>query len=114
MIFALVPLVIFLVWVRAGSAISIFFPMESDYSGRDLLGYLSVGTFVGAIFAGITFCASVFSLPMIMHRNVDAVTAVVTSVNAVLRNKAAMFVWISLILFGLVLGVRPLIAAIQA
>jgi len=105
MIFALVLLVIFLLWVRAGSVISIFFPTESDYGWRDLLGYLSVGTFVGAIFTGITFCASAFSLPMIMHRDVDAVTAVVTSVNAVLRNKAAMFVWISLILFGLVLGV---------
>jgi len=105
MIFALVLLVIFLLWVRAGSVISIFFPTEADYGWRDLLGYLSVGTFVGAIFTGITFCASAFSLPMIMHRDVDAVTAVVTSVNAVLRNKAAMFVWISLILFGLVLGV---------
>jgi uncharacterized membrane protein len=105
MVFALVLLVIFLIWERAGSVISIFLPMESDYSWRDLLVYLSIGTFVGAIFTGITFCASVFSLPMIMHRDVDAVTAVVTSVNAVLRNKAAMCVWISLILFGLVLGV---------
>lgn len=105
LVFALVLLVIFLVWARAGSAISIFFPVESDYEWRDLMGYLSIGTFVGAIFTGITFCASAFSLPMIMHRDVDTITAVVTSVNAVLRNKLAMFVWITLILFGLVLGI---------
>jgi len=105
LVFALVLLVIFLVWARAGSVISIFFPVESDYEWRDLAGYLSVGTFVGAIFTGITFCASAFSLPMIMHRDVDTITAVVTSVNAVLRNKLAMFVWITLILFGLLFGI---------
>ena len=31
-------------------------------------------------------------------------TAVVTSVNAVLRNKRAMLVWLSIIVFGLLLG----------
>lgn len=104
LIFALVLLVIFLVWARAGSAISIFFPVEADYELRDLVSYLSVGTFVGAIFTAITFSASAFSLPMIMHRDVDTITAVVTSINAVLRNKFAMFVWLTLILVGLVIG----------
>jgi uncharacterized membrane protein len=42
---------------------------------------------------------------MIMHRNVDSITAIVTSVNAVLRNKAAMFVWVCLIGAGLLVGV---------
>ncbi len=32
----------------------------------------------------------IFALPMIMHRDVDAVTAVITSINAVLRNKKPM------------------------
>jgi uncharacterized membrane protein len=105
MIFALVLLVIFLIWARAGSAIAIFFPIESDYEVSDLVGYLSVGTLVGAIFTAITFSASAFSLPMIMHRDVDTITAVVTSINAVLRNKLAMFVWMTLILAGLVIGV---------
>lgn len=105
LVFALVLLVIFLVWARAGSAVSIFFPVESDYEWRDLAGYLAVGTFVGAIFTVITFSASAFSLPMIMHRDVDSITAVVTSINAVLRNKLAMFVWMTLIVIGLVIGI---------
>ncbi len=104
LLFALVLLVIFLVWARAGSAISIFFPIEADYELRDLVSYLSIGTFVGAIFTAITFSASAFSLPMIMHRDVDTITAVVTSINAVLRNKMAMFVWLTLILSGLLIG----------
>ena len=41
---------------------------------------------------------------MIMHRDVDTVTAIVTSINAVLRNKLAMIVWLSLIMLGLLIG----------
>ncbi len=104
LIFALVLLVVFLIWARAGSMVHVFFPMESEPRLLDLLTYFTVGTTVGAIFTAITFCISAFSLPMIMHRNVDSITAIVTSVNAVLRNKAAMFVWVCLIGFGLFLG----------
>ena len=48
----------------------------------DLGLYLGVGTAVGAVFAVLTFSVSAFSLPMIMHRRIDAVTAVITSINA--------------------------------
>jgi len=57
------------------------------------------------VFAAATFCASAFSLPMIMHRDVDSVTAIVTSVNAVLRNKGAMALWLTIIVTSLLLGV---------
>ena len=42
---------------------------------------------------------------MIMHRDVDSITAVVTSINAVLRNKLAMFIWLSIVIATLLLGV---------
>ena len=70
----------------------------------DMLGYLSIGSVVGAVFAALTFAVSAFSLPMIVDRRVDAVTAAVTSINAVLRNKLAMAVWFGLIVVGVVLG----------
>lgn len=105
MIFALVLLVIFLVWARAAVMVSVFFPTTGDPGLRDLAGYLAFGSAVGAVFAAVTFSASAFSLPMIMHRNVDSVTAIVTSVNAVLRNKGAMAVWLALIIAGLLIGV---------
>jgi len=41
---------------------------------------------------------------MIMHRRVDAVTAVVTSFNAVLRNKLPMMLWLAMIVAGLLIG----------
>ena len=105
MVFALVLLVIFLVWARAAVMVTVFFPTEGEPTMGDIASYLAFGTVVGAVFAAITFSASAFSLPMIMHRNVDSVTAIVTSVNAVLRNKFAMLVWLTIIVAGLALGV---------
>ena len=104
MVFALFLLVVFLIWARAGSMVHVFFPMEANPELADLATYLAIGSAVGAIFAAITFAASAFSLPMLMHRDVDAVTAVVTSINAVLRNKPAMLVWVLCIVGLLVLG----------
>ncbi len=105
MIFALVLLIIFLVWARAGSMVSIFFPVRGEWELADLVPYLTVGSSIGAVFAAITFSASAFSLPMIMHRKVDTVTAVVTSINAVLRNKTVMALWLAIIVAGVVIGV---------
>lgn len=93
MVFALILLVVFLVWARAATMVHIFFPIKSNYSLGDLAIFLGIGSAVGAIFATVVFTASAFSLPMIMDRKVDAITAVITSANAVLRNKLTMLVW---------------------
>ena len=105
MIFALALLVIFLVWARAAIMVSVFFPTSGDPTITDWVFYLGFGSAIGAVFAAITFSASAFSLPMIMHRDVDSITAIVTSVNAVLRNKLAMIVWLAIVVMSLLLGV---------
>jgi len=104
LIFAIILLIIFMVWARAAVMVTVFFPTEGEQTARDLLPYLAFGSLVGSVFAGATFCASVFSLPMLMHRNVDSITAIVTSVNAVLRNKRAMLIWLTIIVASLTLG----------
>ncbi len=105
MIFALVLLVIFLVWARAAVMVTVFFPTDGTPTLEELSAFLAFGSLIGAVFAAITFSASAFSLPMLMHRDVDSVTAIVTSINAVLRNKLPMLIWLGVIVFGLVLGV---------
>lgn len=105
LVFTLVLMVVFLVWARASSMVSIFLPSSGDYALAEMAPYFSVLAGVSVIFLSITFAASVFSLPMIMHRDVDAITAVITSVNAVLRNKVAMLVWGVLIAATVLLGI---------
>ena len=104
-VFALVLLVIFLVWARSAVMVTAFmFPADAEPTTSEMVSFLLFGSGVGAIFAAVTFSASAFSLPMIMHRDVDSVTAIVTSVNAVLRNKLPMFVWLTIIVTSLVIG----------
>jgi uncharacterized membrane protein len=105
MIFALVLLVIFLLWARSAVMITVFFPTDGDVTLQGWLTYLGFGSMVGAVFAAVTFSASAFSLPMIMHRDVDSITAVVTSINAVLRNKLAMAIWLAIVVISLLVGV---------
>jgi len=105
MIFALALLVIFLVWARAAVMVTVFFPTDGEATLAELLTYLGFGSMIGAVFAAITFSASAFSLPMIMHRDVDSITAIVTSINAVLRNKRAMIVWLTIVVGSLLIGV---------
>ena len=104
MVFALVLLVIFLVWARAASMISVFFPFEADPGWRDLIPYLGIGSAVGSVFALLCFAVTAFSLPIMHERRVDAITAVVSSVNAVLRNKRAMLLWVTMIVASVLIG----------
>jgi len=104
MVFALMLMIVFLVWWRAASAVHIFFPVDmTTPDWTDYLQFLGIGSAIGSIFAVIVFSAAAFSLPMLMDREADSISAVVTSINAVLRNKPAMAVWAALI----VLAVAP-------
>ncbi|MBT8049915.1 MAG: DUF2189 domain-containing protein [Gammaproteobacteria bacterium] len=93
MVFALALLVLCLLWARAASMVHIFFPATGSARFEDLVLYLGIGSAVGAVFAAIAFTASVFSLPFIANRDVDVITAIVSSVNAVLRNRWTMALW---------------------
>lgn len=104
MVFALALLVVFLLWARAASVLSVLLPVQAEPDLVQMWPYLTVGTLVGAVFAAITFSVSAFSLPMIDDRDTDTVTALVTSINAVLRNKRAMAVWVAIIVFCVLLG----------
>jgi uncharacterized membrane protein len=101
LLFALVLLIILLVWARAASMVHIFMPLSDDIGLIGWLQFLAVGSAVGAIFAGIVFTAAAFSLPMMLDRGTDAITSALTSANAVFTNKGPMLVWAALI-FGLI------------
>ncbi|TNJ33431.1 DUF2189 domain-containing protein [Arenimonas terrae] len=95
-VFALAQLVILMLWVRAGMMVNAFVPVE-DGSTVALVEFLLIGSAAGSVFAALTFAIAAFSLPMIADRDVDMVTAGVSSVNAVLRNKGVLLWWAALI-----------------
>jgi uncharacterized membrane protein len=112
MVFALMLMVVFLVWWRAASGIHIFFPVDmTTPDWRDYLQFFGIGSAVGSLFALIVFAAAAFSLPMLVDRDCDSITAVLTSVNAVLRNKPAMAVWAALIVLAVAPGFALLLIA---
>lgn len=104
LVLGIILLVVLLVWARAATIMSVFLPMQAHPGWQQLLPYFGIGSMVGAVFAGVVFAASAFSVPMIMDRKADAITAVVTSTNAVLRNKKPMLLWAAIIVLSVLLG----------
>jgi len=54
---------------------------------------LLVGSVVGGLFAAFSFAISTFSVPMLLDQDVDAFTAMGTSISMVFRNLPVMFTW---------------------
>jgi uncharacterized membrane protein len=71
------------------------------------LAMLAFGTAVGAAFATLLFCLTVVSLPMLLDREVDFVTAMLTSFALVRENPRVMLVWGALIAVSLFVGMLP-------
>lgn len=68
---------------------------------------LIVGTAVGALFASLLFALSVVSLPMLLDRDVDFVTAMITSVHLVRQSPGVMLGWGGFIAAALFLSMLP-------
>jgi len=112
-IFALVLCVILLVWARASLVV---FALFFTYDMPDLHGFLAqVVSFkhvefllaylcIGGFFAVLVFGISVVSVPMMLDRNTDGITASLTSLRAFAANVPAMIVWGLLIVMLVALG----------
>jgi uncharacterized membrane protein len=73
-----------------------------------VLAYLAVG----AVFAGVIFACSVVSIPMIMDRATDGISAGITSLRACFANPVVMFCWGALITLCVVLAMLPWFAGL--
>jgi uncharacterized membrane protein len=67
-----------------------------------------VGCGVGFLFAVVVFTLSVVSFPLLLDRNVGVMTAVVTSVRAVVANPTTMAAWAFIVAGALLIGSLPL------
>jgi uncharacterized membrane protein len=102
-----------LLWVRAAVLLWALFFGVTPFPGLDrvigvLFGtaygwtMLIVGTVIGGLFAAFAFAISVFAVPMLLDRRVDALTSMATSMKLVWNNPRPMIAWgaMTLLLFA--------------
>jgi uncharacterized membrane protein len=114
-IFGFVLLVLEMLWGRATLVIfAVSFDGMPDFKGslRALLDPANVEftlawLAVGAVFAGLIYAVSVVSIPMILHRQTDAVTAGLTSLRLVLTQTGVMLWWGFLVTVLIALAMLP-------
>ena len=102
-------------WIMIAHGIFAIFMANSGVGGNTLdaflapegLAMLAVGSVVGAVVA-LAFCAvTVVSLPMLVDREVDFLTAIIVSLAAVRCNKPVLMGWAMVLGVGLFLAMLP-------
>ena len=102
----LVLIVLELLWGRASLVVFAVFFNTGIPSTTGVLqavfnpenwSFVAVYSAVGGVFAALVFSTSVVSIPMILDRDTDALTAGITSIRVVLENPLTMLLWGALI-----------------
>ena len=114
-IFGFVLLVLEMLWGRASRVVfAVSFDGMPDFKGSLLalfgaenLPFVMAYLTVGGLFAGLIFAISVVSIPMILDRPVDAISAALTSLRLVLSQPGVMLLWGALITLIVVLAMLP-------
>jgi uncharacterized membrane protein len=119
-IFGFVLLVLEMLWGRSTMVVfAVSFDGMPDFKGSLLalldpenIGFIVAWTVVGGLFAGLIFAISVVSIPMILHRQTDAITAGLTSLRLVLTQTPVMVFWGALITLVVGLSLLPWFAGL--
>lgn len=77
---------------------------ETVLANKDLLPFAGLLAAIGLAFAIISFAISVISIPLMTHRKVDVVTAMISSVRAVKQNPGVMLSWAIIIVTLMFIG----------
>ena len=104
-------------WLRVATLLfALFFSMNLPPLGQFLstaflapenLDFALTGTGIGAIMAAIVFGLSAVSLPMLVDRPVDAITAAITSMRACCANPVTMALWAGVIVALTLVAAAP-------
>lgn len=115
---AFVVMFIFLIWVyMAHLVFALSFglkPLTNVLSSVDLLftqegiTMLLMGSVVGGFLSFILFSITVIGIPLMVDRDVDVVTAMVTSFSVVINNAVVMLSWGVFISFVLLISMIPM------
>jgi len=115
---AFVTLFIFWIWsyqIRLWLAIILQDSSFSDFEGFLNIvfftpqgwTFLAVGTCAGALLSAVLFTVTVVAMPMLLDRETDFVTAMLTSVRVVTENPVVMLTWAAIISVTMLLSLVP-------
>lgn len=99
--FAIMLMVIMIAWMRLAALVHALYPSHANPTFEELSAFLTLGSIIGGVLLVTVFSLSAFAPQIMMERRVDIMTAVISSMNAVKTNFAAMVVW-SICIFVLV------------
>ena len=113
---AMVILLVFMFWVfLAHTIFALFFGLQPiTGSSWDMLltgnglTMLLVGSVIGGVLATLFFSLTVVSLPLILDREVDFISAMIASFACVTTNPLVMAVWAAVIAASLFIGMLPM------
>jgi uncharacterized membrane protein len=112
----LVLIVLELIWGRAALVVfAVFFNTGMPSTTGVLQAvfnpenweFVAVYMAVGGFFAALVFATSVVSIPMILDRDTDAISAAITSIQVVYENTGVMLLWGALITVLVLLALLP-------
>lgn len=114
-VMGMVVFIIFGFWLGIAHAIFSIFLADSGVGSGSLGVFLTtpgilmmlVGSIVGALMALAFFSTMVVSLPMLVDRDVDFVTAIITSLATVRSNTRVMFAWAVIVALSLFAAMLP-------
>ena len=72
------------------------------------VSFLVVGTILGGILATVLFSSTVISIPLLLEREYDFVTAIITSFKAVLHNPVAMLAFAAVVTISAIVAMLPM------
>lgn len=108
-------LILEMLWGRAALIVfALSFDGMPDFKGSLLalldpqnLGFITAYVGVGSVFAGLIYAVSAVSIPLLLDRPADAITAALVSLRLVLTQTGVMLAWAALIVVLVVLAMLP-------
>lgn len=116
---AFVTLFVFIMWMyQVRFLMALFLGLNASYSSlqqfitvvlttNEGLLFLLVGNVIGAALSLILFSLTVVSFPLLLDRDVDFVTAMITSVRAVATSPGPMIGWATIVVVLLIVSALP-------
>lgn len=116
---AFVTLFVFVMWMyQVRFLMALFLGLHASFSNlhefigvilttNEGLAFLAVGNIEGAVLSLVLFSLTVVSFPLLLDRDVDFVTAMITSVRAVVTSPLPMIGWAVVIVVLLIVSALP-------